>query len=536
VTTAAPAERPSAPMWRLRSRLGRSFLVLAILLVLLSVAVIVSTVRFADAGTETIDVWQPAVATSDRALADLVNQETGVRGFLLTEQRASLRPWRRYTAAYRRDRATLDRLVGRYPDLRALLTGFERRAQLWRSTVAIPAIRDAERGRQPGTGALDAGRSAFNRIRAASARLTDGITHRAAGARATRRRWELAAGIAIGLAILVLLVTGYWLWRGLHRWVLRPVERLGEQTRHVADGQLRHRIVPYGPAEFVDLGTDVEFMRSQIVEQLARAEEIQEELRRQSAELERSNADLQQFAYVASHDLSEPLRKVSNFCQLLERQYGEQLDDRAKQYIFFAVDGAKRMQTLITDLLALSRVGRTTEAFVPVALDDVIDRMRATLAERIADTGAQLDVLTALPTVQGDASLLTSLFENLVGNALKYRREGVPPHVRISAERHDGDEWLFTVADNGIGIESKYADRIFAVFQRLHLRDQYGGTGIGLALCRKIVEFHGGTIWLAVPDDGDVTDGDDDVDSVVNGATFRFTLPTEGGARAESRP
>jgi light-regulated signal transduction histidine kinase (bacteriophytochrome) len=151
------------------------------------------------------------------------------------------------------------------------------------------------------------------------------------------------------------------MWRGLHRWVLDPVERLAAQTRLVARGDTYRQIEPDGPPELIALGRDVEAMRLQIAGQLARAEEIHEQLRQRTAELTRSNDDLQQFAYVASHDLSEPLRKVANFCQLLERQYRDQLDDRAKQYIDFAVDGAKRMQALITDLLALSRVGRTTD-------------------------------------------------------------------------------------------------------------------------------------------------------------------------------
>jgi light-regulated signal transduction histidine kinase (bacteriophytochrome) len=302
--------------------------------------------------------------------------------------------------------------------------------------------------------------------------------------------------------------------------VLAPIERLGQQTRHVASGRLRHQIQVAGPDELTELGADIEYMRSEIVNQLALAEEIQEELRRQGQELERSNADLQQFAYVASHDLSEPLRKVSNFCQLLERQYADQLDDRARQYIYFAVDGAKRMQTLITDLLALSRVGRTTEEFVPVDLNEVFQRVLSSLGDRIAATGARVECRSALPTVPGDASLLESLVENLIGNAIKYRRDDLAPVVILSAERVE-DDWAFSVADNGIGIDPKYAERIFAVFQRLHLRDQYGGTGIGLALCRKIVEFHGGRIWL------------DPVQSEPGGATFRFTLPIEGGVRAQ---
>jgi light-regulated signal transduction histidine kinase (bacteriophytochrome) len=251
-------------------------------------------------------------------------------------------------------------------------------------------------------------------------------------------------------------------------------------------------------------------MRRRIAEELARVEQTSEDLAR-------SNADLEQFAYVASHDLSEPLRKVANFCQLLERQYGPQLDDKAKQYIAFAVDGAKRMQVLITDLLALSRVGRTTSSFQPVDTEAVLERAAANLDRQIAESGAGVGHVD-LPTVPGDQSLLTALFENLIGNAIKYRREEEPPLIAVTATRDpDRQLWTFTVSDNGIGIEPQYAERIFAIFQRLHLRDEYGGTGIGLALCRKIVEYHGGQIWL-------------DTQAPGPGATFRFTLP-EGPLR-----
>jgi light-regulated signal transduction histidine kinase (bacteriophytochrome) len=316
-----------------------------------------------------------------------------------------------------------------------------------------------------------------------------------------------------------LVAAGVTLWRGLRRWVLGPIDRLAAQTREVSSGQTRREIAADGPVELTMLGHDVETMRRQIATQLALAEEVHEELRVRGEELARSNDDLQQFAYVASHDLSEPLRKVANFCQLLERQYGPELDDRARQYIDFAVDGAKRMQVLITDLLALSRVGRTAERFVPVELETALDQAIANLGEKVS-TEARIDRATPLPTVAGDRSLLTSLLENLVGNALKYRRDDVEPVVVISAERDPDQElWTITVADNGIGIDPQYGERIFAVFQRLHLRDQYGGTGIGLALCRKIVEFHGGRIWLA-----DVESGP--------GATFRFTIP-EGDLSAE---
>ena len=515
-----PADLSRGRAWPLRRRLGRAFLGLALVLLLLGVAVAVSTTRFVMAGNHVIYTWQPALSASQRLLADLVNQETGVRGYALTGQDSALQPYLQYRAAQRRDTAALRAFAADQPQIRRTLAEFERAASDWQHNVAVPAIDQTRNGFQPGTQVLDAGKASFDRLRHAGSVLSEQIRIRSDAVRSSRTVDGILAAVALGVAVLVIIAMGLLLWRGLRLWVLRPVESLGGQTRHVAAGQLRHEITVEGPVEIVSLGRDVESMRAEIVRQLALAEETQEELRRQGEELERSNADLQQFAYVASHDLSEPLRKVSNFCQLLERQYGDQLDDRARQYIFFAVDGAKRMQVLITDLLALSRVGRTTEQFVPVDLEAVLERVLGTFSERIEASDAKVERMTELPTVPGDTSLLGSLLENLVGNALKYRREGVAPHISISAEHDDAEQqWTFTVSDNGIGIDPEYGERIFQVFQRLHLRDQYGGTGIGLALCRKIVEFHGGRIWLdPVQSDG--------------GATFRFTLP-EGGARAQ---
>ncbi|HXP37416.1 MAG TPA: ATP-binding protein, partial [Solirubrobacteraceae bacterium] len=246
--------------------------------------------------------------------------------------------------------------------------------------------------------------------------------------------------------------------------------------------------------------------------ELARARLIE-----RSDELARSNADLEQFAYVASHDLSEPLRKVANFCQLLERQYGDQLDDKAKQYIDFAVDGAKRMQVLINDLLAFSRVGRSGREQEPVALGAAVEAAEISLAGAIERDGAQV-LAGELPTVRGDRAQLVSLIQNLIANALKFRGSE-PPVVRIAAELNDG-QWELSCADNGIGIEPDYAERIFLIFQRLHSRDSYDGSGIGLALCRKIVEYHGGRIWLD--------------NSYAGGACFRFTLPVmEGDSKGD---
>jgi len=225
-------------------------------------------------------------------------------------------------------------------------------------------------------------------------------------------------------------------------------------------------------------------------------------------ELARSNRDLEQFAYVASHDLQEPLRMVAAYTQLLAERYRGQLDENADKYIGYAVEGALRMQTLILDLLAFSRVGRSEtdrkNGECNAALNNALENLRSAIEE----SGA---VVTHdhLPAVAVDPSQLVQLFQNLIGNAIKFRGNEVPA-IRVSAKKQDA-RWLFAVADNGIGVSSQYKDKIFVIFQRLHTREEYSGNGVGLAICKKIVEHHGGRIW---------------VESEIGcGATFHFTLP-----------
>lgn len=236
-------------------------------------------------------------------------------------------------------------------------------------------------------------------------------------------------------------------------------------------------------------------------------------LETRARELARSNADLEQFAYVASHDLQEPLRAVVSYLQLLERRYRAQLDERADRYIGHAVDGARRMQALINDLLTYSRVGRRGEELAPVDAEAMLDRVLASLRVAIEESGATV-THDPLPTVVVDATQFGQLLQNLVGNGIKFRGED-PPRVHVSAERED-DAWLFSVRDNGIGIAPEYRERVFVLFQRLHGRDEYAGTGIGLAVCKKIVERHGGTLWVESAPGG--------------GSTFRFTIPDPGGS------
>ncbi|HVL95837.1 MAG TPA: ATP-binding protein [Solirubrobacteraceae bacterium] len=243
------------------------------------------------------------------------------------------------------------------------------------------------------------------------------------------------------------------------------------------------------------------------------------ELERRAAALERSNGELQQFAYVASHDLSEPLRMVTGYMQLLQRRYEGQLDDDADQFIGFAVEGAGRMRALIDDLLRYSRLEHAAIEARPVDARETVDATLRSLAASLEDAGADVRV-QGLPVVAADPVQLGQLFQNLIANALKFRN-GSAPQVEVLAER-DPDGWRFTVADNGLGIDPDHADRVFKMFQRLHGRDEYDGNGIGLAICRKIVDRHGGRIWVE-PNPG-------------GGSRFVFTLPDAAAAAPGTPP
>jgi light-regulated signal transduction histidine kinase (bacteriophytochrome) len=233
-------------------------------------------------------------------------------------------------------------------------------------------------------------------------------------------------------------------------------------------------------------------LRRQIRRDLRVVRDEQNKLQASAEDLRRSNSELEQFAYLASHDLQEPLRKVASFCQLLQRRYAGQLDARADQYIEFAVDGARRMQALINDLLAFSRAGQTAPEPALVSSDSALTQARANLAEELEKSGATIEA-GHLPLVLAEMSLLTAVFQNLLSNALKFAGEG-PPRIVVTARRQE-PFWLFSFTDYGIGIEPQYAERIFVLFQRLNDRS-YAGTGIGLAMCRKIIENFGGQIWL----------------------------------------
>jgi PAS domain S-box-containing protein len=247
---------------------------------------------------------------------------------------------------------------------------------------------------------------------------------------------------------------------------------------------------------------------STVTRDITEQKRAEERLQTTLLELESSNKDLEQFAYVASHDLQEPLRMVSSYTQLLAQRYEDQLDDRARKYIDYAVDGAVRMQRLINDLLAYSRVNTQGRTFQSIESRLPLEEALRNLATAIDEAGAVV-VHEQLPSVRADATQLAQLFQNLIGNAIKFRGPEVP-RIRVAA-RDLGRQWRFSIEDNGIGIDSQYADKIFVIFQRLHTRLEYPGTGIGLAMCKRIAERHGGRMWF------DSEPG--------RGSTFYFTLP-----------
>jgi len=231
-------------------------------------------------------------------------------------------------------------------------------------------------------------------------------------------------------------------------------------------------------------------------------------LRSATANLERSNAELQQFAYTASHDLNEPLRMITSYLQLVQERLKDKLDPQAREFVGFALDGAQRMRALIADLLAYSRVEAKGTAFEETDCEQIFETSVQNLRVAIEENEATIEH-QPLPKVRGDMVQLTQVFQNLIGNALKFHGADAP-HIRVGANQQNG-EWAFYVRDNGIGIDPKDFDRIFVIFQRLHTRQEYSGTGMGLAICKKIVERHGGRIWVE--------------SAAQKGSTFYFTLP-----------
>jgi signal transduction histidine kinase len=473
---------------------------------------------------ELTDDIQPARVSAYQLQGALRDQETALRGYVIAADRQFLAPYVDGQRVEQQAAEDITARLGARVNLISDLIAIERAGAAWRSTYAQPLISSVIPGAPNVVNASTAGRgkAEFDRIRG----LFDTQNADLAAARTAAvnqldamRSWRdriLIAMVAVFLAGAILL--------GLlmRRAVTRPLALLAASCRRIAGGDFAHSIDARGAKDIRAIAGDVENMRERIVTELeisrsdrARLAMQTEVLDAQAVELRRSNAELEQFAYVASHDLQEPLRKVASFCQLLEQRYGSALDERGIQYIGFAVDGAKRMQVLINDLLTFSRVGRLNVTLATVDLDATLDTALGNLAAAIEESKAQIVRRgDPLPHVIGDATLVTMLWQNLIGNAIKFRHEDRVPHIVIDCERGTGDhdgQWMFSVTDNGIGIAPEFAAKVFVIFQRLHGRDTYTGTGIGLAVCKKIVELLGGTIGI---DTGNSS-----------GSRFWFTLP-----------
>ncbi len=490
--------------WSLRRRLTLAFAVAGVLFSAFGVTFGLGLASMISAVNVQVNRLDPVLRYTSYEYNALINEETGVRGYTLTKQKDFLQPYYQGSSDAPGDEAQLRKLAAPYPPLRADLTTVLDRADRWHDDFAVPLIAAIGQGKSIPVTQEQTGKAEFNAFRRA-VRAFSAEANSERTAALTRLHDAITATITEAVAAGLLLIgTAVAAWLCLTFWVRRPLESLRKEAQTVASGEVNHAVEITGSLEIRELAADVEAMRRQLIASL-------DEASFKAAELQRSNRELEQFAYVASHDLQEPLRKVASFCQMLESRYADQLDERARQYIAFAVDGAKRMQGLINDLLAFSRVGQPGADFGPVDLNEAAGQAVSEIEAAIEDSDAVITV-DRLPVVTGDRTLLVQLFANLMGNSIKFRRVDASPVIRITAERKDG-LWEFSCQDNGIGIEPAYRERVFAIFQRLHPRDAYPGTGIGLALCRKIVDFHGGTIWV------------DDHPPGSAGTTIRWTLP-----------
>jgi len=523
VTTPRPERRLTVQGWQ-----NLVLSVMGALVLMAAVACAVLLNRTDQVSSELVDEIQPARVAAYQLQAALRDQETALRGYAIAADRQFLDP---YYDGQRTERDAADDIrndVGHRADAIVDLNAIEQAAASWRATYAEPLIASVTPGKPSllNSATAERGKAEFDRLRELFDVQNEHLTTaRQAGVdeldRVRAWRDSVLAGLIVAFFAMAILLAVL-----VRNAVTRPLAALAAACRRITEGNFGERIIPRGPKDIRGIASDVEDMRQRIVDDLDASRSAKAALDEQALELRRSNAELEQFAYVASHDLQEPLRKVASFCQLLEKRYGDKLDERGVEYIGFAVDGAKRMQVLINDLLTFSRAGRLNAAYTEVDLDATLDTALTNLAAAVEESDAQIvRPHEGLPHVHGDPTLLAMVWQNLVGNAVKFRREGVAPRIVINCDqrvRDDEVDWIFTVSDNGIGIPQEFADKVFVIFQRLHGRDAYSGTGIGLALCEKIIEHHGGTIWI----DHSYTDG----------TRFRFTLPAESTAEPDPSP
>ncbi|HWG28123.1 sensor histidine kinase [Actinospica sp.] len=497
---------------------------MVVLVIGFSVVGVIVFARASQASNNLISSLGPARTALVDMQSTLVDQENAIRGYLLTHDSDFLRPYYTGEQTLQRDVADAESQLTGHAKALGELEALEQEISGWKDEYAVPFITAAQQGESVDLTRLDASENAFVQLRGRFVSVENELDGERGQALQklshinAERNWTFVGMLAVFLLTVCFIVLLVQIM------VLKPLRSLRQQARRVTEGAFDTPLTPSGPQDIRALSSGLDAMRAKLVESLDDTERHRAELLKQketldaqAEELRRSNEELEQFAYVASHDLQEPLRKVASFCQLIEKRYEENLDERGKQYIHYAVDGAKRMQVLINDLLTFSRVGRVNDRRERVELQACLDSALDRLEYAMEECRAKI-VQRPLPAVTGDPTLLSMLWQNLVGNALKFRSPERPPEVSVSWAP-DPDQPGFvrvSVADNGIGIPPAFAEKVFVIFQRLHSREAYSGTGIGLALCKKIVEHHGGRIWI-------------DRERAV-GTRFTFTLPAATAA------
>ncbi|MFI6584233.1 ATP-binding protein [Embleya sp. NPDC050493] len=491
----SPTHAPRRRAWDTRRWLLVGVSATLVVLALLTLSGIWVFTRSTSVNGHLVDHSSPALIAAVRLETAYADQDAAIREHILTGNAPLPNAYAVGRETEREQVAVLNELLRDDARSIARLRVVLERARTWEDRVVRPALTVTPGTTPPAeVRAALADPSPYAALRTATRDQVERLQRQRDVARADLqdvrdlRTWVFSA------IALVIVAGTIMVFAGLRRGVTLPVGRLVADADAVSRGDFGHAITPTGPADLRALAEAMEAMRSRLADELAFSDDARRRLDAQATELRRSNADLEQFAYVASHDLQEPLRKVASFCGLLEKRYQGRLDERADRYIAFAVDGAVRMQALINDLLAFSRVGRGPVNETSVDLNTVYETVVGDLDIAIREADAEI-THDPLPTVRGDRIQLSVVLQNLIANAVKFRRPDRPVHIVVGAEQVDG-MWRISVTDDGIGIDPAQADRIFVIFQRLHTRDAYPGNGMGLAMCKKIVEFHGGTIAL----------------------------------------
>lgn len=487
---------------RITTRVVASSVAVAVLLGGALVLLIVAVIAQRDAAASAYRAQQSLTA-GNQLETSLVSIENGLRGYVASGRERFLAPAEAALSSYPAELERLDALIsdapGQHERVSAIGEGIDDYVDLWaRPLIALakeePATARSVVVTRTGRQRLEEIRSGFHRL----------FTEERAVSRSRQRDAELRADVAVGVgvaAFALVLAVAAGIAVSLRRAVVQPVLELASATRRLSEGDLATRVPAQREDELGDLARAFNGMADSL--QAGRRQ-----LARRTSELERSNAELEQFASITSHDLQAPLVTISMYAELIERRHGADLDGGAP-FLEAIRQATGQARELIRDLLEFSRAGRGEPELELVAAGEVVARALEAARGDIEQAGAEV-VVEPLPTVLVERSPLCRVFQNIVGNAVKFARDGVRPRVTISAERQ-GDMWRFEIADNGIGMAPEHSERIFQPFKRLHGEEAYPGTGIGLAVCQRIVDQHGGRIWVDPRPGG--------------GSIFRFTLP-----------